>query len=90
MDFGSSTGSPPGPQFPENNNNTSKNYQKARNNKTANEWARKVGYDDAETLKKDFVNDGVKFNMLKDKDTGEIVLEAIRSGVKVPTGLYLY
>ena len=34
--------------------------------------------------------DGVKFNMLKDKDTGEIVLEAIRSGVKVPTGLYLY
>ena len=45
-------------------NTGGKDYQQAKGNKQANEWAQKVGYDDAEMLKKDYVgNEGSKFNM---------------------------
>ena len=67
------------------------NYQKARNNKEANKWAEQVGEKSAESLKESFVGKKniSKFNMLKNKDTGEIVLEAIKTKVKIFTELFL-
>ena len=71
--------------------NISNDFQKARNNKQANEWARNVGEKDAESLKEGFVGEKnvSKFNMPKNKTTGEIVLEAIKTKVKIPTDLFL-
>ena len=51
--------------------------KKIKHNKSANEVAKRAGYD------------GAKFNMMYDTKTGEIVLVAIKdSNVKIPTGLY--
>jgi RHS repeat-associated protein len=67
------------------------NYQSARSNSQANEWARRVGYENAESLKEAFVGKGdiSRFNMLIDKDTREIILERITTKAKVLTGLFL-
>ena len=70
-----------------------KDYQQAKGNKQANEWAQKVGYDDAEMLKKDYVgNEGSKFNMYRNRATEEIILIGIKGflkGVEKFTGLFL-
>ena len=46
--------------------NNGKNYQQAKDNKTANRWAQEVGEESAESLKEGIVgNQGAKFNMFK-------------------------
>ena len=63
--------------------------KKIKNNKEANKLAKKLGYDGAEELKKDFVGrDGAKFDIKYDSKTGEIYLESIRDGVQVATGMF--
>ena len=71
--------------------NGGNDYQKARNNKQANEWAERVGERTAEALKEVYVgrNNVSRFNMLKNKKTGQIVLEAIKDGTKVFTDYFL-
>ena len=72
-------------------NNNGKDYQKARNNQTANKWAKKVGYSGAEELKADFVGKSnvSKFNMFVDRNTNEIILIAIKTAIEIGTGLFL-
>ena len=77
----------------ESNENSGKDYVKARNNKQANDWAQDVGYDGAESLKADYVGkEGSKFNMYRNRATEEIVLIGFRGvlkGVEVFTELFL-
>ena len=84
-----STGGGSTPSGPNRNNQN--NYQKARNNSTANKWAQKVGEKNAEALKEWYVgkNNISKFNMLRDKTTGQIILESIKTGLKIYTDYYL-
>ena len=91
---------PPAPPAPSNNGNQGNNknnrndkkgkdYVKAKNNKTANNWAKQLGYESAEALKEDFAfKGGSKFNMAIDRNTGELVLIAIKGGVEITTGLF--
>ena len=71
--------------------NSSNNYQKARSNKEANKWARQVGENNAESLKEWYVGkkNVSKFNMLRDKDSGQIILESIKDGIKVATEYFM-
>jgi len=75
------------------NKNSGKDYQSARGNKQANEWAQKVGYKDAEMLKQDYVgSDGAKFNLFRNKVTDELILIGFRGalkGIEVVTQLFL-
>ena len=67
-----------------------KDYVGAKNNKTANKWAQKFGYNGAEDLKREFVGgDGSKFNIFRDRSTGEIVLIAIKTADEIFTELFL-
>ena len=68
-----------------------KDYVRAKNNKTANEWAEEVGYSDAESLKDDIVgrSNRSKFNMFKNRSNGEIVLIGIKTGIEVFTELFI-
>lgn len=67
-----------------------KDYVKAKNNKTANEWAQKAGYENAEEFKDAFVpNNGSKFNMFMNKKTGEIILIGIEKAIEVATDIFL-
>jgi hypothetical protein len=64
--------------------------KKIKNDKEANKIAKKLGYKGAEALKEDFVpRSGAKFNIKYDSKTHEIVLESIKGGIQVPTGLFL-
>ena len=67
----------------------SKNYRQAKNNKTANNWAKKFGYDNAEQLKNYYsFNKGSNFNMFRDNDTNELILIGIRDGAEIFTKLF--
>ena len=60
------------------------------NNKQANEWARSVGEDSAESLKKGYVDNNVsKFGILKDKKTGQLFLKGVVSKILIKTDYYL-
>lgn len=72
-----------------NNEEIKPSLKPFKNNKEANKIAQKLGYDNAEYLKQDYVGrEGAKFNIKYDTNTREIYLESIKDGVQIPTGLY--
>ena len=67
-----------------------KDYVRARSNKKANQWAEKVGYNNAEDLKSDFVgNKGSRFNLFKNRPTREIILIGIEKSIEIFTDLFV-
>ena len=66
-----------------------KDYVKPKG-KIANKWAQEAGYENAEQFKEAFVpNNGSKFNMFKDKKTGEIILIGIEKAIEVATDIFI-
>lgn len=65
--------------------------QQIRNNKRANEIAQKLGYENAEDLKRNYVYNNIsRYNIVYDKKTGEIFLQLIRNSTQiVETGLFM-
>ncbi|MBO0446988.1 hypothetical protein JZO78_11590 [Enterococcus ureilyticus] len=61
-----------------------------KGNKSANEQAKKNGYDDAHDFKKTFVgkDDISKFDMLYDTVIGQILLKSKRRNILIETGHY--
>ncbi|GGC97606.1 T7SS effector LXG polymorphic toxin [Enterococcus wangshanyuanii] len=61
-----------------------------KGNKSANEQAKKNGYDDAHDFKRTFVgkDDISKFDMLYDTITGQILLKSKRGNILIETGHY--
>ena len=66
-----------------------KDYVKPKG-KIANKWSQEAGYENAEQFKEAFVpNNGSKFNMFKDKKTGEIILIGIEKAIEVATDIFI-
>ncbi len=66
-----------------------KDYVKPKD-KIANKWAQEAGYENAEQFKEAFVpNNGSKFNMFRDKKTGEIILIGIEKAIEVATDIFI-
>jgi len=61
------------------------NYKKINSNKAADDYAREIGYDNAEDLKLHHVDDPAKFNIYRDSKTNDGILQKISdSSVQVP------
>ena len=65
--------------------------KKIGSNAEANEIVGRFGYDSAEDFKEAYVGKNAisKFNIKINPSTKEIVLEAIREGLQIPTGYYV-
>ncbi len=75
-----------------NNRNTNvQQLKKIGSNAEANEIVGRFGYDSAEDFKEAYVGKNAisKFNIKINPSTKEIVLEAIRGGLQIPTGYYV-
>ncbi len=74
-----------------NDGNHKRNLKQIDGNKQANKISQKLGYKNAEVLKREFVgSSGALFNMARDTKTGEIILVLISdSSVQVATGLFI-
>ena len=84
----SSPAPPPGPG--NNRNKKGKDYVEAKNNRTANEWAREAGAEDAETLKEYYTGkQGSRFNIVRNRETGQLILRRLSDGFEIPTEYYL-
>jgi RHS repeat-associated protein len=70
-----------------------KSLKSVGDNKRANEIARQLGYEGdkaAEALKADYVgNSGSRFDIMRNTDTNEIILQSKDGRTLVPTGLFL-
>lgn len=71
------------------NSRKGKDYVKPKG-KIANKWAQEAGCENAEQFKEAFVpNNGSKFNMFRDKKTGEIILIGIEKAIEVATDIFI-
>ncbi len=71
--------------------NNAQQLKKIKSNSRANEISQEFGFENAEEFKESIVGKGSveKFNMKYNPDTNEIILEAIKGGLQVPTGYYI-